>query len=129
MVERLLWRVLRSDPEQRIIKFRYQHSLSPYIVDFVCLSARLIIEVDGASHDAMACHDLSRQKFLEEQGYAVMRFSNADVLNDVQAVAATIRHEAKKLLEERGVQTDPSPHAQARATLPQGEGGLVGGVP
>ncbi len=51
MIERVLWKVLREHPEQKEIKFRFQHSLSRYVVDFVCLSAKLVVEIDGLSHD------------------------------------------------------------------------------
>ncbi len=96
MIERVLWKVLREHPEQKEIKFRFQHPLSHYVVDFVCLSAKLVVEIDGLSHDGTDKLDKVRQAFIEGLGYRVIRFSNDDVLRGVDAVAETIRHEARE---------------------------------
>jgi very-short-patch-repair endonuclease len=70
--------------------FRRQHRLDRYIVDFVCLSARLVIEVDGPSHDFTLTEDTQRTRRLEAQGYRVLRFSNAQILTDLDSVVRTV---------------------------------------
>jgi len=70
--------------------FRRQHRLDRYIVDFVCLSARLVIEVDGPSHDVTAGDDALRTRRLQSQGYRVLRFPNAQILTDLDSVVRTI---------------------------------------
>ena len=112
VVKRILWHALRTHPEQKLIKFRFQHPIRPYIADFVCLSAHLIIEIDGPSHDATPDRDKQRQEYFEDKGYIVLRFSNTDVLNNVCAVVATIRQRAKELLHVRWIH-DPSPKSQS----------------
>jgi very-short-patch-repair endonuclease len=66
------------------LKFRRQHVVGDYIVDFVCLPARLIIEVDGDSHgdDEAALRDAKRTEEIERLGYGVIRFWDHYVLND-----------------------------------------------
>ncbi|MBY0563042.1 MAG: DUF559 domain-containing protein [Hyphomonadaceae bacterium] len=75
-----LWRMLRSR-RYREAKFRRQHAIGPYVVDFACVSVRLVIEVDGPSHaDAEhAAFDAERTAFLENAGWRVARIANADV--------------------------------------------------
>ncbi len=87
---RLWWRLraLRS----RGWKFRQQAPIDPYIVDFVCLSRRLVIEVDGATHstEAEREYDARRQMFLEAQGFRVMRFTNDDVVRNIAGILDVI---------------------------------------
>lgn len=71
-------------------KFRRQYPVSPYIVDFVCLEKRLIIEVDGESHDINAGKDMVRTKHLEREGFCVMRFLNGEVMENVDGVLMAI---------------------------------------
>jgi very-short-patch-repair endonuclease len=87
--EARLWFQLRR---KRIANraFRRQHRLDRYIVDFVCLSARLVIEVDGPSHDQTVGQDEFRTRRLESQGYRVLRFPNAQILTDLDSVVRTI---------------------------------------
>ena len=99
MTERILWKALREHPEQKEIKFRFQHPLSRYVVDFACLSAKLVVEIDGLSHDGTDKQDTVRQAFIEGLGYRVIRFSNDDVLRGVEDVAETMRHEARERLQ------------------------------
>jgi very-short-patch-repair endonuclease len=77
--ERRLWYRLRS---RRMIgaKFRRQHPIGPYIVDFVCLESRLIIEVDGGQHQERAEYDHWRDRMLRSLGFLVLRFWDNDVL-------------------------------------------------
>jgi very-short-patch-repair endonuclease len=87
--ERLLWSRLRG---KRLagLKFRRQHVVGPYFVDFYCAKAQLVIELDGQSHDGCAAYDRQRTEFLERKGLCVVRHSNDDVLDDVDAVAEDI---------------------------------------
>ncbi len=78
--EAKLWSILRSR-RYREAKFRRQHAIGPYVVDFACVSARLVIEVDGPSHDRtdQAAFDAQRTAFLEGAGWRVRRIANAEV--------------------------------------------------
>jgi very-short-patch-repair endonuclease len=75
--EEMLWRELRA---RRLDghKFRRQVPLGPYVADFICLEARLIVELDGAPHDdpAQRAHDARRTAWLASQGFRVLRFPN-----------------------------------------------------
>ena len=73
-------------------KFRRQHAIGSYIVDFVCLPSRLIIEVDGDSHgnDLREALDSKRTAYLEKLGFRVLRFWNEYVLTDIDNVTETI---------------------------------------
>lgn len=77
--ERRLWDILRDRRLDRL-KFRRQHRLGPYIVDFICLRYRLIVEADGPFHDPE--RDAVRDAWLRSQGYEVFRFSNEAVFRD-----------------------------------------------
>ncbi len=87
--EQLLWAMVRNRRLEGA-KFRRQHSIGKYIVDFVCLERSLIIELDGEYHDYIVEEDLERQEYLKAQGFVVLRFWNEDVLNDAEAVARGI---------------------------------------
>ena len=88
--EKRLWWVLRHRLPDR--KFRRQFVIGPYIADFCCLSARLIVEVDGNQHgtDAALAYDAQRTAAIEANGYRVLRFSNHDVLRQLDSVLDTI---------------------------------------
>ncbi len=92
LAESRLWRQLRG---KRIAnrRFRRQYRLGRYIVDFVCLSARLIIEVDGPSHELTVGEDQVRTRWLRGQGFRLIRCSNEDVLFDLDSVVRTIEAE------------------------------------
>ena len=72
------------------MKFRRQHPIGPFFADFACAELRCIIEIDGGYHDYRYDQDQSRQRFLENEGWKVIRFANEDVLEDVDAVAMSI---------------------------------------
>ncbi|MDP3676858.1 MAG: endonuclease domain-containing protein [Novosphingobium sp.] len=86
--ERALWRVLRA---RRLCgwKFRRQVRIDPYIVDFVCFSARVIVEADGSQH-AESESDAVRDAFLKAQGFRVLRFWNNDVLTNREGVLTAL---------------------------------------
>ena len=71
-------------------KFRHQVPYGPYYVDFLSFSAKLIVEVDGGQHADNAAYDAQRTRFLESEGYRVLRFWNNDVLENIDGVIATI---------------------------------------
>ena len=95
LAERMLWPRLRS-MKPLGLHFRRQHPIGSYIVDFACLRARIVVEIDGSQHgepDAVA-YDAERTASLNRQGYRVLRFWNADVLRNGVEVAETIFREA-----------------------------------
>ena len=83
--ENLLWEQLRN---RRLngIKFRRQHILSPYIVDFYCPAHRLVIEIDGEVHKFRKEFDLTRTTYLEEHNVKVLRFWNYEIEQDIDTV-------------------------------------------
>ena len=87
--EQALWRRLRSH-QLAGCKFRRQHPIGHYVVDFVCLERRLIIEVDGGYHAVNRKEDADRTKWLEAEGYRVLRFWNDEVLNNLEGVLSAI---------------------------------------
>ncbi|MEH3035679.1 MAG: endonuclease domain-containing protein [Sphingomonas adhaesiva] len=88
--ERRLWHVLRQSlPET---KFRRQVPLGPYHADFCSHGARLIVEVDGDDHATRIATDEARTRFLTDEGYRVIRFTNAEVMQMIDAVLASIAH-------------------------------------
>ena len=91
--ERLLWWLLRG---RRIggLKFRRQEPIGNYVVDFCCLELRLIVELDGSSHEDKLDSDTIRTKWLTEQGYRVLRVMSQDVADDLEAVGRYIAREA-----------------------------------
>ncbi len=95
--EGLLWKELKG--KKLGDKFRQQHLIDDYIVDFVCLSKKLIIEVDGEYHNNLEQieKDNARTKVLNDLGYKVIRFTNNEVLNDLSSVLTQISYELKTL--------------------------------
>ena len=87
--ESLLWKCLKS--KQIGVKFRRQHIIDNFIPDFVCLSCKLIIEVDGEIHKFQKKYDDERTKFLNERGYRVLRFNNEEILNEIELVIQKIK--------------------------------------
>jgi very-short-patch-repair endonuclease len=87
--ERMLWKHLRAH-RMAGYKFRRQVAIEPYIVDFVCLEARLIVEADGGQHLEQVEGDLKRTVFLESLGYKVIRFWNHEILGDIHTVLERI---------------------------------------
>jgi very-short-patch-repair endonuclease len=85
--EQYMWSILR-DRQMEGFKFRRQHPIAPYVVDFFSHEAGLIIELDGGQHNEHGAHakDVARTHFLEGKGYKVLRFWNNDVLEDMEGV-------------------------------------------
>jgi len=90
--ERKLWAHLRLC-QICGYKFRRQHPVGPYIVDFVCIEKKLIIEVDGGQHNEKRIYDAKREKWLEEKGFKVLRFWNNELLGDIDIVREVIANE------------------------------------
>lgn len=89
--EEALWQRLRGRRLNQA-KFRRQHAIASFIVDFVCIEARLIVEVDGIIHESPdhQAYDESRQRMLENMGYQLLRFSYGEVLQQMEGVLAAI---------------------------------------
>ena len=87
--ERRLWSYL-GNSRLNGHKFSRQMPLGPHFCDFLCRRSKLVVELDGESHAATAVHDARRDQFMLEQGYTVLRFSNADVMENVEGVVAMI---------------------------------------
>ena len=90
--ENHLWYFLRSRQMKRF-KFRRQHIIAQYLVDFVCLSKKLIIELDGGQHAERKNYDGVRTQCLESQGYKVLRFWNEAVFKETETVLESIYSE------------------------------------
>jgi very-short-patch-repair endonuclease len=104
--ETLLWRYLKAD---RIdgLGFRRQVPIRNYIADFVCMSAKLVIELDGESHDFEERQraDQNRDVFFVAKGFQVLRFANEQVISNLEGVVEIIRQAASS----RASGSPPSP--------------------
>jgi very-short-patch-repair endonuclease len=87
--EQLFWQHLRLR-QINGYKFRRQRPIGSYIVDFVCLEKRLIIELDGGQHAEKVKYDTERDTWLEAQGFTVLRFWNNEVIHNIDGVKETI---------------------------------------
>ena len=115
--ERALWRHLRQR-QVAGLKFRRQHPIGHYILDFVCLEARLVIELDGGHHAERLTEDQERTAWLEARGYRVLRFWNTEVLENPEGVLEVI------LRPLPGLAFNPHPNLPpARGKGPEGRGG------
>jgi very-short-patch-repair endonuclease len=125
--EAKLWRALRRHP---IVgsHFRRQVIVGPYIADFACMAARLIVEVDGSQHaeGPTATSDKTRTTWFEREGYKVLRFWNNDVFANIDGVIAAIRtalaHETEEQIVlkhfRRSRADHPTPASFARRPSP-----------
>ena len=87
--ERRLWYLLRGRRLEGY-KFRRQFVVGRYVADFVCVEARLVVELDGGQHSERTVQDEERARFLEAQGFRVRRFWNDEVLAETEAVLTVI---------------------------------------
>ncbi len=96
--EVLLWEQLRAAKQG--MKFRRQHPIGPYIADFYCNAAKLVIEIDGEAHDRgdRPERDIVRDTAMRNGGYKVLRIAASAVLTDMEAVILTIRAAAESPL-------------------------------
>jgi very-short-patch-repair endonuclease len=93
--EAVLWNHLRN--RKFGVKFRRQFSIGPYITDFYCHELKLVIELDGIQHLVRKEYDMMRDSFLENSGYTVIRFSNAEIHDNLQKVIRTIEEKINNL--------------------------------
>ncbi|WP_299328709.1 endonuclease domain-containing protein [Parasphingopyxis sp.] len=87
--ERKLWQYL-SRRQLAGHKFSRQMPVGPYYCDFLCRAESIVIEIDGASHDSREEHDKHRTRYLESRGLTVLRFTNEDVLGNIEGVLQKI---------------------------------------
>ncbi|HXV29038.1 MAG TPA: DUF559 domain-containing protein [Sinorhizobium sp.] len=101
--EAAMWNMLR-DLRPLGARFRRETPIGPYIADFAWLSARIVVEVDGDSHesDAGRRHDQRRDQFMKAQGFTVLRFDNSQVLDGPNYVFLTIREHIAPFIKEKG---------------------------
>jgi len=116
--ERKLWYALR-DRRLNGAKFRRQVPIGPYVADFVCFDARLVIEVDGGQH-ADSVSDGIRDRWFEANRFRVLRFWNNDVLTNLDGVMITIVEAVRSVTPHPALPRAPSPVAQLRDA--RGEG-------
>jgi very-short-patch-repair endonuclease len=88
--ETRLWNGLRGKQLEGC-KFRRQAPIGPYVVDFVSFSKRIVIELDGGQHAKEKEKDYKRDKWLESQGFNVLRFWNTEILENTEAVLEVVR--------------------------------------
>lgn len=106
--EQKLWRLLRAH-RFRSVKFSRQVVIGPFIADFAARMRKLVIEIDGDTHGRQIDYDAARTRKIEASGYRVIRFTNADVMGNLDGVARMIEIEL-------GLETAPLPNP-----LPIGE--------
>ncbi len=106
--ERLLWGKLRARRLQW--KFRRQHSIGSYIVDFFCPELKLAIEVDGISHEReeVSHRDKIRQSYLEQHRIKVMRFTTSEVCDELDRVVENIHQQCEDLAKNSVQNLSPS---------------------
>jgi len=94
--ERRVWSFLRQRPGG--LKFRRQHPIGPYVADFACAEARLVVELDGASHleAGAAEQDQRRTAWLEAEGWRVVRFWDPHSFEEVDGIVAAIVEQAQR---------------------------------
>jgi very-short-patch-repair endonuclease len=97
LVEQKMWVELRGAAKIWNLKFRRQQPIHPYIVDFICFSLKLVIELDGQSHDYTQEQDRKRAAYLENQGYKVVRYLNDDVMGNIEGVMESLHGEIRRL--------------------------------
>jgi leucyl-tRNA synthetase len=91
IAEDKIWQALRNS--KLGFKFRRQHAIDRYIVDFICLEVKLVVEIDGPIHEYQKREDVERTKFIEQEGFKVIRFTNDEVLGDIEEVLRKIKIE------------------------------------
>ena len=107
--ERLLWRQLRNRGLAGF-KFRRQHPCPPYVLDFYCAELRLVVELDGGQHfdEAGRAKDRLRTAYLQHHGLEVLRFSNLDVIRNLEGVLTEIL----SWIETRTSHPNPLPNGE-----------------
>jgi BirA family biotin operon repressor/biotin-[acetyl-CoA-carboxylase] ligase len=93
--ERMLWECLSRS--QLGVKFSRQMPVGPFYADFLCRQLRLVIELDGFSHDIAPEKDARRDAWMAANGYAVLRFTNEDVHRNLEGVVTAIRRKIAEM--------------------------------
>jgi len=122
--ERKLWARLRAK-KMAGLRFPRQETIGPYIADFCCSAAKLVVELDGEQHgnDENLAYDAARTRWLSNNGYRVLRLSNHDVLRDLNLALESIWRAVKESGCPLPEISDPAKSAGSEiSTLPQGEG-------
>jgi very-short-patch-repair endonuclease len=107
--ERKLWAKLKNK-QLGGFRFRCQHPIGPYFLDFYCPDVKLFVELDGGQHtlDAALIHDAKRTAFLENNDICVLRFWNAEVVENLNGVVTAILDQAMNLKREIEILRDKS---------------------
>lgn len=93
----MLWSKLR-DRQVGGLKFRRQHPVGPFVADFYCAEAKLIVEIDGSMHDRH--HDQRRDAWMTSEGYETIRFTASRVSTDLRGVLDAILTHARQRIDE-----------------------------
>jgi very-short-patch-repair endonuclease len=94
--ETRMWLALRAERFAQV-KFRRQKVIGEYIADFAANDPKLVIEIDGDSHSSQAAYDAARTRFLETKGYTVIRFTNYDVMTNMEGVLVRLSEVVARL--------------------------------
>ncbi len=100
-----MWKLL-SNRQLESYKFRRQHRIGRYFADFCCVRARLVVELDGNSHDDREEYDALRDATMRNDGWRIIRIPNRELMNDEEGVWLTIEAKLKEHLEEVRTQAD-----------------------
>ena len=117
--EKIMWACLR-DRQLNGFKFRRQFPIGRYVADFYCAACRLFVELDGASHFDQEAHDAERTRWLQTQGYRVVRYSNSDVHKYLDAVLNNLLDHCEGHAPAVGDTSGPSPPPSPLSTGERG---------
>ena len=107
--EKIVWNMVRKN--QLGVRFRRQQAIADYIVDFVSLDIKLVIEIDGESHKEQKDYDEYRTNILNGLGFKVIRFTNDEVVGNGNSVEKKIKDEIQKIITNAGfAQKTPDSH-------------------
>jgi leucyl-tRNA synthetase len=121
--EKVLWEQLRAKKLDGF-KFRQQHLIDDFIVDFVCLRQKLVIEVDGGIHETTKEYDEERTKIINKKGFKVIRFKNEEVIGDIDSVLKKISKELESQVPPSGVRGKVPPSGVRGKVPPSGVRGI-----
>ena len=114
--ESLLWKALRNRALGGF-KFRRQHPIGPYIVDFACIECKLVVEVDGTSHLASKAAAKKRTQFIVTAGWRLLRFWNTEVYADFEPVKESKYAECVRRVQPKHAPLTPDPSPPAEQSL------------
>ncbi|MGI6595714.1 MAG: DUF559 domain-containing protein [Elusimicrobia bacterium] len=120
--EKFLWKHLRNK-QITGIKFRRQQPVGKYIVDFISCEMKIIIEVDGGQHTINRAKDIKRDRYLNKEGYKVLRFWDNEVLTNIEGVIEVIMRHLSPSPLPSPLKGEGEKGREARKVIPQGRGG------